>query len=84
MRGSYQFVNGTFEPRGEMTAIMERVARMSLLTDTGEGTPSFYIDETDGSYWQYRQFEDLRTELRRVDRTYIESNYPTVDPHRPV
>ncbi len=55
---------------------------MSLLADIGDGVPSVYVDPVDGSYWELNQFEDYRAELRRVDRRYIETNYPTVDPGR--
>jgi hypothetical protein len=55
-----------------------------LLFDGGSGVPSFLLDPTDGTYWQHTFFEDRSEELRRVDRAYIESNFPTVDPDRPI
>ena len=66
-----------------MQAITERVQAMHLLRDRGEGRPSFYLDPSDGSYWELREFEDYRKELRKIDLSYIGSNFPTVDPEQP-
>ncbi|HKB28915.1 MAG TPA: hypothetical protein VKC59_07825 [Candidatus Limnocylindrales bacterium] len=82
--GTYAFVDGAFMPRGDMPAINARLEAMSLLFDAGPGVPSFYVDATDGSFWEYVQDEDYSTALRRVDRSYIEATFPTVDPDRPI
>jgi hypothetical protein len=83
MTGRYTFNDGTLIPDQGMTTINDRLSRMRLLADIGDGVPSFYLDET-GSYWECSEFEDYRKELRRVDRRYIAENFPTVDPDRPV
>jgi len=80
--GRYRFERGRFIPDAGMKAINERLSSMRLLADAGDGTPSFYVDPSDGSYWECREYEDYRKELRKVNREYIEQNYPTVDPDR--
>jgi hypothetical protein len=71
-------------PTGEMVAINERLIRMTLLADTGAGVPSFYLDPGDGSYWMYQQNEEYETTLTPVSREWIRTEYPTVDPDRPL
>jgi hypothetical protein len=82
MTGAYRYENGSFVPDRGMQAINERISSMRLLSDIEEGRPSFYFDPADGSYWEGREFEDYRRELRQVDRQYIRANFPTVDPDR--
>jgi hypothetical protein len=84
MTGAYTFDEGTLVPDAGMTAINERLAHMKLLADIGDGVPSFYLEKETGAYWQCSELENYRTELRRVDRRYIEKNFPTVDPDRPL
>jgi hypothetical protein len=80
--GRYTFHGGGFVADAGMLAINHRLSRMKLLTDTGAGVPSFYMDPGDGSYWECDEFEDYRKQLLRVDRSYIEENFPTVDPDK--
>jgi hypothetical protein len=82
--GRYAIREGTLIPDASMTEINDQLARMRLLADIGDGVPSFYLDAETGSYWECSEFEDYRKELRRVDRHYIETNFPTVDPDRPL
>jgi hypothetical protein len=80
--GIYEFTDGAFVADAGMKAINERVGVMHLLADSGEGRPSFYVDPSDGSYWELREFDNYRSELRRVELSYIGATFPTVDPER--
>jgi hypothetical protein len=71
-------------PDEAMSEITARLRTLRLLADSGSGVPSFLLDPKDGSYWQHTYFEDRSEELRLVDRAYIESNFPTVDPDRAI
>ena len=84
LRGRYRFEDGRFVPDDAMAAISDRLRTHRLLADSGSGVPSFLLDPEDGSYWQHTYFEDHSEELRRVDRAFLESNFPTVDPDRPI
>jgi hypothetical protein len=82
--GRYRLEGGRLLGDDGIRAIEEAVAAMRLLADMGDGVPSFYVDPGDGSYWQRTEWEDGRSELRRVDREYIQANFPSVDPDRPL
>jgi hypothetical protein len=82
--GHYRFEDGKFVADDAMQEINNRVRYMRLLFDSGSCVPSFLLDPEDGSYWRHTYFEDYSEELRRVDRAYIESDFPTVDPDRPI
>jgi hypothetical protein len=84
IEGTYKFVDGAFVADAGMQAINERVQTMLLLRDRGEGRPSFYLDPSDGSYWELREFENYRKEFRKVELSYIRSEFPTVDPEQPL
>jgi hypothetical protein len=78
-KGYYDFEDGRFIPRGEMSLIIKMLKRMKMLagsTETGKG--EFYLDPADDSYWHYAQSENYHTELRAVTREYIEANFPNV------
>jgi hypothetical protein len=84
LRGHYQFEAGRFVPDEAMNEINRRVPPMRLLFDNGSCVPSFLFNPDDATFWQHTYFEDRSQELRRVDRAYIESNFPTVDPDRTI
>ena len=84
LEGSYTFEQGQFIPDEGMQSISERISKMKLLADIGDGTPSFYLNEADQSFWEVTEFENYRTQLRKVDRAYIREKFPTVDPDRPL
>jgi hypothetical protein len=71
VEGAYEFADGEFVADAGMQAIKERVGVMRLLADSGEGRPSFYVNPSDDSYWELREFENYRSELRRVNLRYI-------------
>jgi hypothetical protein len=84
LKGHYSFESGKFVPDAAMSEINRRVPAMRLLFDKGSCVPSFYLNPDDGTYWRHTYFEDRSQELRRVDRAYIESDFPTVDPDRTI
>ena len=84
LHGHYRFEVGKFVPDDAMSEINRRLRTMRLLFDRGPGVPSFLYKPEDDSFWQHTYFEDRSQELRRVDRAYIESNFPTVDPERTI
>ena len=79
-KGTYVFFDGKFCPRGEMEKIQAMLRNMKMLAgSTTTSAGEFFFDPQDGSYWHYIQQENYDTELKRVDRNYIETNFPTVD-----
>jgi len=84
LKGSYTFDQGRFIPDQGMQSLNERISKMKLLADIGDGVPSFYLDPSDQSFWELTEFEDYTTELRQVTRGYIRERFPTVDPDRPL
>jgi hypothetical protein len=80
LNGSYAYENGKFIPKGDMALIERTVGSMKMLagsTETGAG--EFYYDAETKAYWHYIQYEDYRTTLQSIERSEIESKYPTVD-----
>lgn len=79
--------NGMVEPDEDARAILRRVQDMLLLLGESFGAggiPPLYVDPKENSYWEFLEFEDGQITLRRVTRTYIEDNWPTVDFEHPV
>lgn len=80
--------DGMVEPDEDAKAILRRVQDMLLLLGSegfGPGrVPELYVDPSDGTYWEFREYEDGQITLRRVSRRYIETNWPSVDFDRPV
>ena len=58
-------------------------ARCRLLADIGDGVPSFYVDDH-GVYWMHSESEQYESTLEVIERSAIESRYPTVDPDHPL
>lgn len=75
--------DGMVVPDDNAKAIWRRVQDMLLLLGPGR-VPYFYVDPTDGTYWEFVEYEDDQITLRRVTREYIETNWPSVDFDRPV
>jgi len=59
-----------------------QVRRGFRLLEGSVTVPYVYYRASDGTYWRYDETEDLRAELRKVSRSYVEENFPTLDPDR--
>ena len=79
-RGSYIFSKGEFYPTGDMEIINDMLKKMKLLADSGLCNYGFFhFYPNDRTYWHYVQYENYDTELKRVERSYIEKHFPTVE-----
>lgn len=69
-------------------AIFRKIQDMLLLVGAEVhgpgGIPQLYVDPTNGTYWEFAEYEDGQITLHRVSRQYIETNWPSVDFDRPV
>jgi hypothetical protein len=79
-KGSYIFSEGKFYPTGDMETINKMRRDMKLLGDNGPCNYGFFLfNPQDGTYWHDIEQENYDTELKLVDRDYIEKNFPTVE-----
>ncbi len=71
--------DGRIVPDDAAVQLLRKQQSMLLLGASGRA-PDFFYDPVDGTYWESLEYEDGQLTLRQVDRTYIEENWPNVDP----
>lgn len=71
--------DGSIVPDDDARRLLHKQQSMRILAYSGRA-PEFFYDPTDGAYWEFLHFEDGQLTFRRVERAYIEANWPNVNP----